>query len=375
MSREQPSTVRERIPWAQPEIGALETQYVLEALKSSWISGGPFVDRLEADFARYCGVKFAAAVSNGTTAVHLAFLALDLKPGDEVIVPGFGFMAAANIALHMNLKPVFVEVDERTWCLDPHAFERAITPKTKAVVPVHTYGAVCAMDPILKIANDHSIAVVEDAAESFPSRYRGQISGTLGALGCFSFQATKTITTGEGGMVITHDPQLYERLCLFRSHGMKKRRYWHDVPGHNFRLTNMQAALGCAQLEGLPRVLEDRRRVHSAYINRLQGQKGIQLQNFEADVTAVLWAMACRLDPGAFSTDRDGVIEALSGIGIETRPGFYASSLQPLYAAHKLPICEDVSRTVISLPTFPSLRNEQIDFICDQLLKLRTGHL
>lgn len=361
-----------RIPWAKPALWGNEEKYVASALASTWISGGEFVERLESEFAALCGVPHALSACNGTAALHLAYLAAGLEPGDEVVIPGFAFLGAANVALHMGARPVFAEVDPETWCVSAQALERCLTPKTKAVVPVHTYGNVCAMREIVALGRERGVTVIEDAAESFPSRYRGEMSGTLGELGTFSFQATKTITTGEGGMVVTRDPRANEVIALQRSHGMlRKRHYWHELPGHNFRLTNLQAALGCAQLEKLDVIVRERERVYRQYLARLTRIAGLRPQQFGPDVSAVVWAVALKLDPTAFPQGRDAVMAQMQEAGIETRPGFCAPSLMEFYRCPPLPLCEELSRQVISLPTFPTLGNEDIERVCAQLEKLR----
>ena len=356
------------IPWAKPTLWGAEKDYVQRAVESSWISGGPFVDELEKRLRELLHVPYAVAVANGTAAIHLAYLALNVQPGDEIIVPGFGFQAAANIALHMQARPVFAEVDPDTWCLTAEGVEACLSPRTVAIVPVHTYGNVCGMDEINDLARRHELAVIEDAAESFGSSYHGESAGCMGTMGCFSFQATKTITTGEGGLVVTRDAALHDRMLSYRSHGMLKKRYWHDVPGHNFRLTNMQAAFGCAQLDHLTDITIQRDRLFQRYWSRLQNQVGIVLQHFPSAVKPLLWAVACRLDPTVFPQGRDAVIQELLRAAIETRPGFYAASMQPIYETRPLPICEAIGSQVISLPTFPDLTDGEVDFICNKLL-------
>lgn len=360
------------IPWAKPDFWGNEQEYVAQALTSTWISGGAFVDRLERDFADYCGVQYALTASNGTTALHMAYLALSVGPGDEVIAPGFGFLAVANMALHVGAKPVFVEVDPATWCVTAAEIEKRLSPRTKVIVPVHTYGNVCAMDEILNLANDRGIPVVEDAAEAFASRYKNRLAGTMATIGTFSFQATKTITTGEGGMVVTERKDLHDMMWLYRNHGMlRKQYYWHELAGHNFRLTNLQAALGCAQLEKLDRIIAERKRVHNQYQWHLSDFPGLTLQHFPPEVDPVLWAIAAKLDPSAFPQGRNTVMQQMKQAQIETRPGFYAPSLMDLYDCPRLPVCEDISRQVISLPTFPTLRDDQIESICARLKSLR----
>lgn len=359
------------IPWAKPDYWGNERQYVDEAMASTWISGGPFVERIEQHFAQLSGGLRALAVSNGTTAIHLAYLALGIKPGDEIVVPGFGFLAAANVALHMSARPILCEVAPQTWCMRAQDIEPCLTANTRAIVVVHTYGNVCDMEPILALANACSIPVIEDAAEAFPSRYKGQLAGSLGTIGTYSFQATKTITTGEGGMVVTRDEALYERMALYRSHGLRrKKHYWHEVPGLNFRLTNMQAALGCAQLEQLDRIVAERHRVYSIYRDCLARIPGITLQAFPADVAPVVWAIAVRLAPSAFPQGRDTLMAQMLDAGIELRPGFYSPAQLEYFDCPPLPVCDSLAASIVSLPSFPTLTNDQIHYICDRLAGL-----
>src|SRR5208282_226909 len=269
----------EAIPWAKPTLFGNEHRYVAEALSSTWISGGAFVDRFEADFGLRCVIPLATTAANGTAALHMAFLALGIQPGDEVIVPGFAFMAAANVALHLGAQPVFTEVDPATWCMTADHVERRLSPRTKLIVPVHTYGNMCNMDEIITLAKDRSIPVVEDAAEAFLSNFNGRYAGTRGDLGTFSFHATKTITTGEGGMVVSSNQELHDKLYLYRNHGMLRVRYWHEVAGHNFRMTNLQAALGCAQLEKIDQIIMERKRLHKTYERFLSNVSGVTLQS------------------------------------------------------------------------------------------------
>lgn len=356
------------IPWAKPDFWGNEHKYVVEALASSWISGGEFVDRLEQQFSDLCDGSKAVAVSNGTSALHLAYLALNIQPGDEIILPGFGFMAAANVALHMNAKPVFCDVDPRTWCVRAIDIESRLSSNTRAIVVVHTYGNVCDMESIMRLANERGIPVIEDAAEAFPCYYRGSMAGSLATIGTFSFQATKTITTGEGGMVVTRDESLYEKMLLLRSHGLKRRKhYWHEIPGLNFRLTNMQAALGCAQLEQIHKIVSERFRVYGDYVVNLAHVPGITLQFFPADVSPVVWATAVKLDPLIFPQGRDAVLNQLLSAGIECRPGFYSPSQLKYFKCSPLYTSDLLASSVISLPSFPTLTTSQIHYVCERL--------
>lgn len=362
-----------KIPWARPVFWGDEHRFVREALDSTWISGGPFVDRLEQGFSALSGGARALAVSNGTTAIQLAYLAFGVGTDDEIVVPGFGFLAAANVALNIAARPVFCEVDPQTWCMRAEDIEPCLTARTRAIVVVHTYGNVCDMGPILALANDRGIPVIEDAAEAFPSRYRGRLAGSLGTVGTYSFQATKTITTGEGGMVIAHDDALYDRMALYRSHGLRRKNqhYWHEVPGLNFRLTNMQAALGCAQMDKLDSIVAERRRVYATYLEHLAGMGGITLQAFQPEVEPVVWAIAVRLDPAAFPQGRDAVLVQMLEAGIELRPGFYSPGQLDYFACPPLAVCDALATSIVSLPSYPTLTEPEIERICTQLARLR----
>ncbi len=360
------------IPWAKPAFWGLEEEFVLSALRSTWISGGPFAERFEAEIRDFSGVTEALAVSNGTTAIHLAYLSLGLKPGDEIIVPGFCYQAAANIALQMGLTPRFADVDPETYCVNARTIEPLISSKTRLIVPVHTYGNVCAMGEIMEISHAHGVLVLEDAAESFGSKFQGLQSGSIGDIGTYSFQATKTITTGEGGAVLVKDSDLIHKMKLFRSHGVLGRRYWHEVPGHNFRLSNIQAALGCAQIARLDKIIVERKRVENSYKHLLDGCPGLKLQRFTPGVEPVLWAQAIELDPSSYTQGRDRVMGQMAERGIETRNGFYSASQLEIYGrVEDIPISDRIASNVLSLPTYPSLTDGDLEFIAESLLDLR----
>jgi perosamine synthetase len=366
--------VDELIPWAKPSLWGNERKYVDEALASTWISGGPYVERFEKEFREYSNVKHALATSNGTTAIHMAYLALGLGAGDEVIVPSFAFMAAANMALNVGATPIFADVDPRTWCLDAASAEKRITRNTKAIVPIHTYGNVCDMDAIKAVASKHKIPVIEDTAEAFSSRHKGVLAGTMTEMGTYSFQATKVITTGEGGMVTTNDDELRDKMVLHRSHGMlRKVFYWHELPGQNFRLTNLQAALGVAQLEKLDEIIAGRKRVCRRYIDQLSRMDGVHLQVFLPEVDGLPWAVAMSLDPKAFPQGRDEVLKQMRVKNIETRPGFVAAGFMShiFTNTHPTPLSDEISRQSISLPTYPTLTDEMVDYIVASLDGLR----
>lgn len=361
-----------KIPWAKPVFAGKEKEYLTAALESTWISGGAFVDRFEEEFTKYNKSNYGITTSNGTTALQLALLGLGIGPGDEVIVPGFTFVAPANMAIAAGAVPVYADVLPDTWCINPQSVSESITPRTKAIIAVHMYGNVCDMDALKLVAVPHKISIVEDTAEAPFSRYKGGYAGALGDIGCFSFQATKTITMGEGGMVLTDNKELHDRMRLIRDHGMRKnKRYWHDAIGFNFRLTNLQAAVGCAQLEQIEYIISERKRLYSLYCKKLKGIGGVEVQKIDPDVDAVIWAFVVRLNFDAFKGDRDFIMGELLQCGIETRPGFYPFSEMPLYNTPPLPVSSAVAASTLALPFYPSLRDEEVSFICDSLLKLR----
>lgn len=359
------------IPWALPHLFGNEGPLVLEALQSTWISGGRFVDDLERRLAAHLESPHVVTTSNGTTAIHLAYLALGIGPGDEVVVPGFAFAAPANMTLALGATPVFADVDPDHWCLDPARVAELITSKTKAIVAVHTYGNVCDMDALRALGAEHGVAVVEDTAEALFSKYRGRWAGAIGDLGSLSFQATKTITTGEGGAVLTADPERADLMRLIRNHGMRERRYFHDVVGHNFRLTNLQAALGCAQLDNLPEILAAKERVYQGYRQGLADAEGLALQGFCEGVEPLVWVTGVRLDRDAFPP-RDEVMKSMAAAGIETRPGFYPFHAMPIYPdAPVLPVSQELAEQVITLPSHFGLGPEDVARVCDALLATR----
>ena len=257
------------IPWYKPHFWGNEQKYVSEAINSTWISGGSYVDRLESTMAGTLDVDNVITTSNGTT-LMLAFLALGIGPGDEVIVPGFCFVAPVNMVLAVGATPIFADIEPDTWLLSPQSVKQKIGRKTKAIVAVHTYGNICDMRALVGIAAENNLYLVEDVAEAAFSELAGKQAGTFGEFGTFSFQATKTITTGEGGAVSTGSDYLGARARVIRNHGMSTdRRYWHEVVGHNFRLGNLQAALGCAQLENLGEIIENKG-AYKRYLNNLR---------------------------------------------------------------------------------------------------------
>ena len=326
-----------RIPLAVPDLSGNEERYVLDAVRSSWISStGPYVTRFEREFAAMCGTRAAIAVCNGTAALHVALLALDLKPGDEVLVPSLTFVSAANSVRYCGAQPVFVDVDPATWCLDPARLAAAATPRTRGIVVVHLYGHPADMDAIRAFADARGLWVVEDAAEAHGARYKGKPVGGLGRIGTFSFYGNKIFTSGEGGAVTLDDPALERRARILRGQGMDPdRRYWFPVVGYNYRLTNVACALLCAQLERREAILARRRAICAAYRRKLEGVPGVGFQPVAPWAEPAPWLFSITVDAEAFGRTRDELMAALAAEGIETRPFFIPMHQLPPYIGDK----------------------------------------
>jgi len=301
---------RMRLPVAEPTVGERELQYVNECVLTGWISsGGKFVSRFEEMFAAFCASRYAVATSNGTTALHLALLALGIGPGDEVIVPTLTFIATANAVVYTGAVPVFADSEAETWNIAPSAIEAAITARTKAIIPVHLYGHPADMAAILDLAKRHGLAVIEDAAEAHGARYQGKPVGSIGDAGVFSFFGNKIVTTGEGGMLVTDDAEIADRARLLRDHGMRpERRYWHTVLGYNYRLTNLQAAVGVAQMEKIESILKAKRDIAALYRSGLSGIAGLTLPPERDGAENVFWLYTVLVDEEEFGMGRDELI-------------------------------------------------------------------
>ena len=355
------------IPVAHPLFVGNEKKYVNECLDEVWISSaGKFIGEFERQFAAYCGVKEAISTNNGTSALHLALQSLGVGPGDEVIVPTLTYIATANAVRYCGATPVFVDSEPRTMNLDPAAIEEKISPRTRGIIPVHLYGHPAEMDRILEIAERHGLFVLEDAAESHGALYRGNKTGSLGTAATFSFFGNKIITTGEGGMVTTQDSELAARMRLLRGQGMDpQRRYWFPIIGNNFRMTNIEAAIGLAQLERIDDHLEARQRVarwYDAQLARLA--EFIEIPAVQPWAHHSYWIYTILLRE-ADQADRDEAIRALAAAGIETRPVFYPMHIMPPYRepGSSYPVAESCSRRGLHLPTHGLLTEENIDYI------------
>ena len=362
------------IPIAEPLLGEEELENIIEAVKSGWISSkGKFISEFEEEFAGYCGVKYGVATSNGTTALHLALSALGIKERDEVIVPDLTFIATANAVIYCNAKPVFVGSHPDYWCIDPEKIEEKITPRTKAIIPVHLYGHPCDMDAIMDIAKDHDLYVIEDAAEAHGAEYKGEKIGSFGDISCFSFYGNKIITTGEGGMCLTNNEELADKMRILRDHGMNpKKRYWYDVIGFNYRMTNMQAAVGVAQLKKLDKFIEKKRQIARWYeegLKELAEKEMITLHPEMKWAKCVYW-MYCILIEDKFEMTRDELMKKLEEKEIETRPFFYPMHTMPPYKTNeKFRVSKELARKGINLPSSVKLTLDDIFNVTQILLE------
>lgn len=352
------------IPIYQPDLTGKEREYVLACLDSTWISSkGAFIAQFEQAFANYVDTPHATTVSNGTVAIHLALMALGIGPGDEVIVPTLTYIASANAVTYTGATPVFVDSDPGDWQISPDDIRAKITPRTKAIMPVHLYGAPCDMDAIGAIAAEYGLFVVEDCAEALGTFYKGRHVGTFGDISSFSFFGNKTITTGEGGMVVTRDPELARRAIHLKGQGLApSRQYWHDVVGYNYRMTNICAAIGLAQLERIGTFIDGKRRAAERYARGLEGLP-VTLQPELPGTCHSYWMIAAMLDDAA---DRDPLRAWLDERGIETRPVFYPVHTMPMYqrVGERHPVAEELGARGINVPSWPGLTEADVARVC-----------
>lgn len=366
-----------RIPVAEPDLAGREMEYVAECIASNWISSqGKYVERFERDFAAFCGVPYALATSSGTTALHLALATLRVGPGDEVIVPDLTFIAPANAVTYCGARVVLVDVDPVTWTIAPAAVEAALTPRTKGIIAVHLYGHPAEMDALRATTDRRGLFLLEDCAEALGARYRSRIVGSLGEMACFSFYGNKTLTTGEGGMLVTRDEALYQRARVLRDHGMApERRYYHPEVGFNYRLTNLQAAVGVAQLERAQAIFGRKADIDRRYRERLAGVPGLTLPPRAPWAEPVCWLFTILVEQGPQRGTRDGLLQRLQSKQIGCREVFHPLHAQPPYLRPELfPVSERLSRAGLSLPSAITLEDSVVDYVCDAIRgELRDG--
>ena len=377
------------IPVNEPLLGERELEYVTDCVRSGWVSsGGRYLEEFEQGWANYCGRRYGIAVSSGTTALHLAVASLGLEPGDEVIMPTFTIISCALAVIYNGGVPVLVDSEPRTWCMDVDQVESKITDKTRAIMPVHIYGHPVDMDAILGLAEKHHLAVIEDAAEAHGAEYLcgrseptpyWQRCGSFGSFSCFSFYANKLITTGEGGMIVTDDPELAESSRSLRNLGFQAgRRFYHEQLGFNFRLTNLQAALGLAQLERMDDIVARKRRMGNEYTRQLDGIDGLQLPVEESWARSVYWMYGVVLSEET-SMDASRFAQQLREYGVETRPFFLGMHEQPVFHKRGLfldehyPVGERLACQGLYLPSGLALTDQQLEQVCHAVRKVLSG--
>lgn len=349
-----------RIPVYRPELGGNELTYVQKCLESTWISSrGEFIDRFQSDFARFIGAENATAVTNGTVALHLALLGVGLGPGDEVIVPSLTYVAAVNAIRYVGATPVFADADAKTWQIDPDHVARLITPRTRAILAVHTYGQACDLASIGVLCQKHNLRLIEDCAEAFGTRIGTQHVGTFGDVATFSFFGNKTVTTGEGGMVVSRDAKVHALICKLRGQGLAgDKEYWHDVVGYNYRMTNICAAIGVAQMERADELIARKRKL-AFTMQASMADLPLTFHLEQPGTTHSFWMISALAKTEA---ERDGLRRALREEGIETRPVFHPAHTMPMYAAGQtgLDVSVDLSARGLNLPSWPGLAEAQI---------------
>lgn len=352
---------------SQPVIGKQEIDAVNKAVSSGWVSSkGEYIEKFEESFAKFCCTEHCVLVSNGTVALHLALEVLNIGEGDEVIVPDLTFVATANVVKMAGAVPVFADISVDDWCLDPSDVEKKITSKTKAIIPVHIYGHPAPMNELQKLAELHGLHLIEDAAEAHGAEYDGKRVGGLGAMATFSFYGNKIITTGEGGAITTNNEKLASRARFLRDHGMSsEKRYWYTEVGYNYRMTNMQAALGYVQLNQIQDFLNERAKILECY------KKHLRIGNIVWNPVGYLakpvnW-ITCLVIKDFNSSQRDELLLQLSSKGVDTRPFFYPLSTLPMYERATCETSLKISSQGLNLPTFPGLKESEIIYICNEL--------
>lgn len=361
------------IPITVPSITNLEVDRVKEAARLGWGKNhSKYINEFEGKFAEYIGVQYAIATSSCHGALHLVLAGLGIKTGDEVIIPDITWIASAAAVTYVGATPIFVDIDPETWCIDHDSFEKAISSKTKAVMPVTIYGHPPEMDEVMEIAKKHNLYVIEDAAQSVGSKYKNKRPGSFGDCGVFSFHGTKIMTTGEGGMFVTNNPELYEKVKSLSDQGKDPNKlFWNLEIGFKYKMTNIQAALGLAQLERIDDLVSKKRQIFAWYRERLSDKEGMQMNVEKSDVYNTYWMTAIILDKEKYGIEKEELMDKLKKYNIMTRPFFYPlSSMPPLKTEVHNPIAYDLSPYGINLPCGYSITEDEVEYICNSLLEI-----
>lgn len=368
----------EMIPVCEPLLGKNEKKYVVDCLHTNWISSsGKYIKIFEDKFSQYCHAKYGVTTTSGTAALHLALAALGIEKGDEVIMPSFTIASTAFAAIYCGAKPVFVDSQPDTWNIDPEKIEKKITKRTKAIIPVHIYGHPCDMTTIMSIARKYKLIVIEDAAEAHGAEYKGKKVGGLGHVSCFSFYGNKIITCGEGGMVVTSDPKIAKRCQNLKNLSfLKEKRFWHKELGFNYRMTNIQAAIGLAQFERIDQYIHMRRKNAAIYNSLLKDVPGITCPVEHSHVKNVYWMYSILVDK-SFGMSRTKFMKRLKDMEIESRTFFIPMHQQPvlkkmgIVKKGRYPVAEDIAKRGLYLPSGSGLKKKEIEYVCDCIRKIR----
>ena len=368
------------VPVNAPLISEEAKNNVAEAMNTGWISSaGKFVDEFERSFAGYLGIKHGIAVSNGTAALHVALLALNVGPDDEVIVPAFTMMSTILAVLYTGAKPVFVDCELETYNIDVTKIEEKITSKTKVLLPVHIYGHACEMDEILTIAKKHNLRVIEDAAEAHGGEYKGKKCGTMSDISCFSFYGNKIITSGEGGMVLTNDDALAHTCRKIKDlYHSDAKRFIHEHVGYNYRLTNVQAAIGAGEVKHVDEYIAKKQWMADFYGARLKDVPGLRLPITKSYVKNVYWMYGVLVDPTKFGMTKDELRAKLKEKGIDTRDFFYSPNVQPVLLEKfgdmgAFPNTDYIANNGLYLPSGLALTEAEADYVCATVQQIQAG--
>lgn len=366
--------MKPRIFYTKPSITDLEVRYATDAAANGWGDQCyAYISRFEELFKQHLGVQYAIATSSCTGALHIGMAALGIGPGDEVILADTNWIATAAPIVHLGAKPVFVDILPDSWCIDPNKAEAAITPRTKAIIAVHVYGNLCDMDRLLALGEKHGIPVIEDAAEAIGSVYHGKRAGSMGRFGAFSFHGTKTLTTGEGGMFVTNDADLYEQVLTLSNHGRAKgqiKQFWPDMVGFKYKMSNIQAAIGCAQMERIEELINRKRDVLSFYRKELAGLKGVSMNPEPPGTTNGAWMPTVVFEPETGVT-REKLQAAFAAENVDARVFFWPLSGLPMFEpVRSNTIAWNIPGRAINLPSYHDITNTDQAYVANIIKKL-----
>jgi perosamine synthetase len=366
--------MKSRIHYTKPSITELEVRYATDAAANGWGDQCyAYIDRFEALFKEHLGVEYAIATSSCTGALHMGMAALGIGPGDEVIMADTNWIATASPIVHLGAKPVFVDILPDSWCIDPDKAEAAITPRTKAIVAVHLYGNLCDMNRLLAIGEKHGIPIIEDAAEAIGSVYHGKRAGSMGRFGAFSFHGTKTLTTGEGGMFVTNDAELFERVLTLSNHGRARgqsKQFWPDVVGFKYKMSNIQAAIGCAQMERIEELIGRKREIFARYREKLSGLDGLTMNPEPPGTVNGAWMPTVVFAPET-GISREKLQAAFAAENADARVFFWPLSSLPMFEpVIQNSIAWEIPSRAINLPSYPDITGQDLDRISGTILNL-----